>query len=341
MRKILTLCALVLTLLTGCRKNEFTVDMTLPATVNRAYTFLYYASDPEKGWLVENVASVEKGRAVMKGIMHNPCLVYLFGSGKLPQAVFYVERGDEITITGDGDSPVSWGIHGNKITDRLTAWRLENRTAIQANDASKINAGVARYVKERPDDPVSTILMLVYYDRRLDEAGFDRCWASLSGDAKDAEWSEICSRSDMLAELPRNAEFPSMVVLKTASTGCDTVRKGRVPMLFYFTRNTVESHDEDIKKIRRLSDEYPDSAGRIIVDVNFEPDSGARTYRMKRDSVRNAVRAWMPLGVNDETAASLGVARVPYEIVVDAKGKVVYRGDDFDQALTRFRREMK
>lgn len=92
--------------LTGCVKNEFKVTFKVSADVNRTYTLLYYASDPVKGWVVESVVNLRNGGGEMPGVIINPCLVYLSVSGsQSPQAVFYVERGDEISITGSDPTP--------------------------------------------------------------------------------------------------------------------------------------------------------------------------------------------------------------------------------------------
>lgn len=119
--------------LCGCRKNEFKVEFSLPDNINTTYTLIYYASDPSKGWIVEQVVPVQKGRAQGTLPTRLPALVYVMASGSTtPAAVFYAERGDDFKISGDSPDPVNWTISGNKITDRLTDWRLASKGAIEA-----------------------------------------------------------------------------------------------------------------------------------------------------------------------------------------------------------------
>lgn len=332
--------------LTGCVKNEFKVTFNVGADVNRTYTLVYYASDRTKGRLVESVVNLQKGNGEMPGMIVNPCLVYLFVSGaQSPQAVFYVERGDEIRVTGSGSDPVGWKISGNKITDALTGWRLSNKAAIEgarkAGGAAAVNSAVTAYVKAHPEDPVSTLLMLCYFDRRADEALFRRTWALLKGEAAEAKWKELTSRSDMLADVPMADKLPARIVLNTIATGCDTIETGRVPMIIYFAKNNVESYHSDIDTLRQLTREYRDSARRIIADISLEPDSLARWYTARGDSLHHAVRGWMPLGVSDSLAKAMGVSRVPYVIVAARGGAVLYRGDDMKTAAGKFRGAMK
>lgn len=329
----------VASMLTGCVKNEFEVEFMLSGDVNSTYTLVYYASDSKKGWVVEQVVPVQKGVARMTGVTRNPALVYVMATGNRNLRVaFYAERGDRIKIEGKGSDPASWTITGNHITEELSAWRAAHIKDVNVPNA--LNRGVTDYVTAHPDDPVSALLLLTVYDRRADEDGFVKAWSLLKGDAAEPEWRELVSRADMTgAEV--GYEIPKRIVLNTIETGCDTITPGRVPVLMYFTRNNVDSHKEDIKKIRRLSEETGDSSGRVIAEISFEPDSAARWYGSMRDSLRNVVRGWMPLGVSDAQARKLGVSRVPYVIVLDRRGKAVYRGDDLEAAAARMRALVK
>ena len=56
------MAAALLTLLLGMCQDEFDVEVSLPEKVSGHYSFLYYASDPAKGWFAEEMMMVEKGR---------------------------------------------------------------------------------------------------------------------------------------------------------------------------------------------------------------------------------------------------------------------------------------
>lgn len=336
---------MLLTLLTGCVRNEFKVRFDLSAGVDATYRMLYYASDPSKGWVVESVVAVQKGKAESTLVTRNPALVYVFTSGSEPATFFYARRGDEIRISGDGKDPMSWSISGNKINERLSEWRLANRSLLTARGASAsgvtaLNKAVAGYAAGHPDDPVSTLLLLLYYDRDADEAGFRSAWSKLSGDALDGEWRELVSRSDMLEDVPESQPMPRRIVLNTVQTGCDTLTPGRVPMLLYFSRTSCEAYRDHIDSLRRLSRAYTDSSRRVIANVQLEPDSSVRWQSVRADTLSGVVQAWMPLGVSDPTARELGVRRFPFFIVVGRDGKKAYSGPDVAPALKAFRSQL-
>ena len=342
----LTLTSLMLFVLLGaCRKNEFAVEFDLPEGVDQTYRVLYYASDPVKGWVVESVVSVEKGKALMQAPTHNPAIVYVFGNGREPATFFYAERGEKIAVTGGNNNPASWDFSGNKINEGLNAWRKTNRDLLLKRKAQdnavvdSLNAAVVKYAKQHPEDPVSALLLLEYYDRGADEDGFRSAWALLKGEAVDGRWRELVSRADML-ELPRAEKFPSEIVLKRAGGGLDTLTFGKRPALLRFSRANVPDYGTSTKQLRSLATES-DSDSRIIANVLLEPDSMVRQQNRRRDSLANVVEAWVPLGVSDPVVSKLGVMRLPYVIVVDTTGKLLYRGSDLQKAIDLFKPQLK
>lgn len=329
------LVAVMAYLSTSCTKNEFYLEFSLPAAVNEAYTVVYYASDPKKGWIIDGVVAVQSGKAELKCITRNPTLVYILDKHGRVGAVAYAERGDRINISGDNSDPLTWKLSGNKITDALSEWRLSNRQAISdvnSGNPRKVNKAVTDYVSKNEDNPVSTLLLLLYYDRGADEAGFMKTWKLLKGKASDGKWSDLVARADMLEGASIPDDLPGKIVLNTIATGCDTIVPGRVPTLFYFSAAGLPGYREDIKVISRLSREFSDSSKRVIANVSFEADSSARWHSWRGDSLTAAVQGWVPLGLSDVLIRDLGVRKVPSFIIIDRKGKAVYRGDDSRKA---------
>lgn len=342
---LLTLLAAVL--LSSCRKKEFHVEFNLPQDVNETVSLIDYASDAVTGWLVEQVVTLNKGKAEVIIPAVRPALVYVNKAGALlPSAIFYSERGDNFKVTGKGSDPLRWDIRGNEITDKLTEWRLASADAIEKwrrsprEGAAELNRLVAGYVAKNPSDPVSAILLLTYYDRRADEAGFQDAMAKLKDEARDENWVELASLTDMIDYMPAQ-KLPERIVLKTGINGCDTIVPGRVPTILFFTPRNYEMNRAQKDTIRKLSREFKDSSKRVIADISFERDSMSRVYAARKDSFTKVVHAWMPLGISDSTAKVLGVHRAPWVIVIDKKKNVLYSGSDMSEATKLIRRELK
>lgn len=340
-RRLLLPLLLLLTLLSGCRKNEFLMEFSLPPSVSESYTLLYYASDPKTGWLYDQVAVITAGKGSVKGITRNPTLVYVFQGSNVPGLVIYAERGDKIAIQGDNAAPAAWSVKGNKINEALTDWRLDNIQWLSQRDGARINEAVATYVKANPEDPVSSLLMLVYYDRRLDPRGFDSTYKLLKGKAVDPKWTDLVSRNDMVGGYAPASYRTGSLIFRTAGNGCDTIRFDSVPALLFFANNNYGSRKSDLKDIKGFLKERIDSTRALVIDVNMEADSSAWRYQIRADTLDGAVRAWMPMSFSDTAARALGIKEIPTYVVVGKGGAILYRGGSAPDAVGQMRQLLK
>lgn len=331
-------------ILSSCSKNEFDIKFELTPSADGTYRAIYYASDPKKGWIVENVVNIQQGKAHLTGMVYNPCIVYLCRTSNAAQGLYlYVERGDDFTISGDGSDPAAWHVDGNKLTRQLDEWRAENRDVIvkarsgREADIAPLCRAVDSFVTSHPDDPAAAIILMAYYDRGYDPGRFSALMKSLRDDAADRKWIDMMARNDMPADEPAIHAIPKSLVFATVATGCDTITPGHLPTLLYFGKASLQPYRDDIAKLRQLSRSSGDSASRIIANVSFEPDSMTRWHSVNVDSLQASVQAWVPLGLSDSQIKQLGVRRIPYLIVIDRKAKTVYSGTDTDRAIETFR----
>lgn len=331
-------------ILSSCSKNEFDIKFELNPSADGTYRAIYYASDPKKGWIVENVVNIQQGKAHLTGMVYNPCIVYLCRTSNAAQGLYlYVERGDDFTISGDGSDPAAWHVDGNKLTRHLDEWRAENRDVIvkarsgREADIAPLCRAVDSFVTSHPDDPAAAIILMAYYDRGYDPGRFSALMKSLRDDAADRKWIDMMARNDMPADEPAIPAIPKSLVFATVATGCDTITPGHLPTLLYFGKASLQPYRDDIAKLRQLSRSSGDSASRIIANVSFEPDSMTRWHSVNVDSLHASVQAWVPLGLSDSQIKQLGVRRIPYLIVIDRKAKAVYSGTDTDRAIETFR----
>lgn len=331
-------------ILSSCSKNEFDIKFELTPSADGTYRAIYYASDPKKGWIVENVVNIQQGKAHLTGMVYNPCIVYLCRTSNAAQGLYlYVERGDDFTISGDGSDPAAWHVDGNKLTRQLDEWRAENRDVIvkarsgREADIAPLCRAVDSFVSSHPDDPAAAIILMAYYDRGYDPGRFSALMKSLRDDAADRKWIDMMARNDMPADEPAIPAIPKSLVFATVATGCDTITPGHLPTLLYFGKASLQPYRDDIAKLRQLSLSSGDSASRIIANVSFEPDSMTRWHSVNVDSLQASVQAWVPLGLSDSQIKQLGVRRIPYLIVIDRKAKALYSGTDTDRAIETFR----
>lgn len=323
-------------LMGGCLKNEVKVSFKLSGEISETYILGFYASDRVKGWYSEIPVTLHGKEWGATCITRNPTLVFVSsGNGQFLSA-FYAERGDDIEITGDLD-PLSWNITGNDINEEWSEWRLKHREALSRKNWSSTNEAVGEYVKEHSENPLSTILLLVYYNRNEDPEGFDSLWKSLRGEAKEPKWTELVGPADMVNGDIVSPQSVGRIVLSSLGAGVDTIEIGKKPVLLYFWRGGDDDRSFNMQELRKISREYSDSTKRIIADISFETDSTSWSYRLPADSLRGVSRCWLPIGENDSVMMRLGVDQTPYIIVFDSKGKATYRGKSMEKASATFR----
>ncbi len=316
----LLICLLAL-LATGCRKNEFKLNFALPADVSTNYDIAFYASDPEKGMIREEVAVTRDGKGEYKGMVYHPMLVYI-SHGSSEPAIAYVERGSTLTAEGENSLPAFWKITGNNITEELADWRRKNKNAIQTKDTIAINKAVAAFVKKNPENPVATLLLLLYFDRGKDETGFTKLWDSLRGEAKEEKWSGLVNRADMIGGLRIPDAKVGALIFRGEGGRRDTIIPGNGSTLLCFLGEPSPDRKSIVEKLKQRIKTRKDSAKSVIVVIGFPTDSITWRYQFRRDSLKGVVNAWMPLGYSDSLAMRLGVRSLPALFEVDSLGRV-------------------
>lgn len=346
----------VFLMLGSCVKNEFVMEFRLPESVNSTYRLSYYASDPRGGLQVESAVAVAGGKADVTGITRYPTLVTIsHGVSYLPAAIFYAERGDKITISGQNADPLGWEISGNSTNTLLTTWRLTHRKAIEearrstpgdtvgAKVRRELNALVEKFVKENPESAASPLLLFTYFDAALQPALFNSLRESLREKGLTDEMTALLSRQDVsgapiMTPDPKKMRLNDMTV-QSADNNCDTLRfaEASAPVMLCYWRRADEKRKEMIDSLRRLEKWRPDSASMVIADVALTPDSAQWRSSLRLDSLSHTIRAYSPRGMADSCAMLLGVRSTPWFVVGAGKGRLLYSGPDLAEATRIFR----
>ncbi len=328
---------LILTLLCACGKNEFTLKFSLPKDYASNIKLVYYASDKRGGRMIETVATIMGGKGELRSPTSNPTLLYLYAGGNVPTVV-YVERHDEINISGKESNAALWSIGGNRINEDLTLWRNAHATTLLSGTPKEINEAVADYVETNPDNPVSAILLLTAFSRSDNERQFLDLWYNLGEKAEKERWMKIVGRTDMLHSAIRHPGKLLSIAPRSLANGIDTIRPSAVSAtILFFWNNGMDKRKDMIDSLKVLAKEYPDSSARIIADISLDADSISWRSPLRSDSVKSIARFLIPAGLADQRLMSLQVTKTPFFMVVTPDGLQVYRGDNVDDAMKTFR----
>ena len=324
--------------LASCEKNEFTMEFQLPEDVTENYNVIYYATDVNGGLTIQAVAPVQKGKYTLKGVTKKPTLIYVTTRKSTIPLVVYAHKGSKIKITGESASPLSWLVEGDEINEALSQWRLENIEVLEKEDPAKINDAVAEFIESNPDSEVAPLIILTYFDRKLNEREFVDLMSRAGNISAKENWIKMASRAD---QPTRHLAFPATIetlVMRSAQGGSDTIRQtDSIPGFIAFWQNDMRDRKSLIDSLKSLIKEFPDSNKRVIADINLDPDSSMWRNSIRRDSLKKSLRLWAPAGMADQAVMKLKVGKIPYYLVIDRDGSQYYRGDEITEAMEKFR----
>lgn len=330
---------LSIVIFTACGKNEFNMEFNIASDVTDNYNVTYYATDIRGGITVQAVASVREGKCELKGVTKLPTLVYITQRNSILPLVLYADKGNKIEISGDSKQPLDWNVEGNEINVGLSEWRLTNKNIFIECNSDSVNSAVRNYVEKNPESPVSTILMLCYFDRKINEREYNELLGSLKGEAKNSDWLKIIGRSDQLIH---SYSFPARLeslILRSINKGGDTLMIDKKnPAMLIFWETGYSEKKSLIDSIKAMEKEFPDSS-RLIADICLDIDSMAWRNAIKKDSLyKDMKRFWVPSGLTDPKMMKFKVDAIPYFIVFDKEGVQSYRGKEISEAMDDYRR---
>ena len=327
---------ILLLVLPGCIKNEMTITFDLPEDVNTSCRIVYYASTKKQGMVREAYVQINAGKGEMKLPQGYPSVMYIFASSsKTPSAIIYAERGDHMIVTGKGSDISAWEIKGNDVTDALSAWRIKNKGIVMGNDVDKLNAAVARYVNDNPNSDSSAIILYVYYIRRGHENEFTALEAKLSKKVLgNKKLMNALSAADLLTGAVEAPKYPHMIVLAGEEGYADTLELGKGSATFLMIRGKNGSEEVPADSLKSF---VAGMNGKVLAELYADTDSLNWRTHIANDSIAGLKRLWLPLGLADSIAIEMGIKRIPYYIVIDSKGKALYRGDSFIDASIKFK----
>lgn len=335
MKWMLWFPCLLMLLLAGCVKNEVTLTFRLPEDVNNPCRILYYASGENIGLFRETVAEITGGKGEMKLPERYPALIYLFSPAKKsPAVVIYARRGDKFIISGEGENVVEWGVSGNAVTDSLSAWRLRNARIITADDTKEINESVRKFVKANPDSKASVIILYHYFMRRGNETEFHDLVATLGKDVlEDDELLRALSSADLMDGVPPLPEYPESMVLTGESGYADTLKLGgKQATLLIFKGGNTSAEDFRPDTLKKVAAKWKKVK---MAELYADSDSSGWRRHIRRDTIPELERYWLPLGIVDSVALRMEVRRMPYFILLDSARAELYSGGDWREALNK------
>ena len=189
MNKIGAVLCICVLLLSGCggKDNEFVVEGTINNLGGRP---IYAVYGLENGIVVDTLRP-QNGFITFKNSASAVIPIQFYYFDKTPLTKIYVQNGDRIELSGDGQDPFGLRVKGSSLNKDLFKFNQENKELLQSWSAERnisasgmrtrryeqlskeLQGVVAKYVGEHKDSPVSAILLDDYVLGRASDAFCD------------------------------------------------------------------------------------------------------------------------------------------------------------------------
>ncbi len=330
--KLLSAVILFLLTATACGNDDsFTVHATVEGLGTQNVRIFYRDGDR----VVNQQAMALDGKFSFAGVAKNPVLAEIYTGSRALLGAVVVKNGDNLEVTMKLNEPATISIKGNKVSEELARFNTQHSEIINSRDFAVINAAVAEYVNKNPDNPASYYLMLTLFTPSLDNVLADSLMRSLNPknlpqrSLVEAFTSTLISPADtltaidslsfydMTADSIAKLRFPGPKGLLLAMVGADTPGAPRDTVTQYFNR--LE---------KKLGSKVN------IIELSLLEDTAASRKAVENIKVAYT-RGWMPAGLASPALDHVRPAQIPWFLVADTLGTILYSGATFQEAVDK------
>ena len=261
---------------------------------------------------------------------------------KTPLTKIYVQNGDRIELSGDGQDPFGLRVKGSSLNKDLFKFNQENKELLQSWSAERnisasgmrtrryeqlskeLQGVVAKYVGEHKDSPVSAILLDDYVLGRASDAFCD----SLIGLLDDRVLSAPPAAAlEMYRQFETIQKSDTVLPYLSLTTVADTTellnpREAQATLLCFWAAETPGTQRYS-GFLREITERY-DSLVQVV-EISLDRDSAVWKERIEADSAVWA-RRWAKGGYLYPGVKELHIQSIPYLLVADSLGRIVARG---------------
>lgn len=327
MKKSHLLLLLFIAVLASCSSDSFKIEGNIENLEGGAVKVVFRG---DSGVVDELVNLDKKGRFSFEGVTAQPVIVNLVNSHNEPLATVVACNGDHIKVKGDASKPMSIKVKGTRLNEDWQLFRDEHAAFYTDPNPSRLDAAIEKYVREHPDDLLSTVLLMADYSNYSDRGKIEKMLKGIEAEARpesltQAFPSDLKGRKGII--LPR---LMTLTLVKQGGKFEEIKLTDRITLISLWA-NPQKERKTLIDKLQGL-----DESIRVI-DVLAESD----TLRWRQTIAGDPDRwqhYWAPGGPLEQGIQLLGITSVPWYAVTDSTGMVTYSGPDLNaatQAATR------
>lgn len=316
-------------LLWACGDNtQFRVEGEVEGLGTRSITLTYVAD----GRLDQKTMVAIDGKFSLTGNSKDYTIAELSASDHRVIARMLVRNGETLKCRLDLNAPENNEITGNSASEQWCSFLKENADSLAM--PGKANAIIARYVEQHSGDILSSALMLTEFDARNSQLEAD----SLIGIIKTSARPEslVDGYRYLLSSVNSGAVNATVKSFSIESAGDSVERYYPVRFtctMLAFTGKDGERRDTIVPLLRSLRESHSNNRFHLV-EVSTAPDSAAWRRDISADSA-TWTQVWVPAAATYAPFEALQLPYVPFYVVSDSIGRVMYRGSSAVEAARK------
>lgn len=321
--------------------REFRIDGRIDGFGTGNLKLVYYNGDGVQTM----AATAVDGRFMANGRLNDPAFFRIYTNNGIVVGRFIVAPGDIIEADFNLSDPTNMRIEGNDDSKRLAKFIKENAALIKGKDTKSLNAAIAKYVAANPKHAVSGALLADFFDSNGHEAEALELINLLEREARNTADLEWLRNMLMPLTIPTDSITLSPIRLFGPGDSLSTIDPADSRLtLITLTNASLRSSDSITTTIGIIS------AGKSrdelqIADISCDPDTATwkKSIResdnpgtpSKNGSPTNMKeitrRFWSLSPYNIKEFDRMPVRRLPWFVVADSTGQVLYRGSSVSE----------
>lgn len=326
MRRLpLILCPLLLLMASCGDEDHFRVKGTVDGHATMNIRVGYYTDGAYRTLLT----AARDGQFEFAGSAPDGAVVNLYDHEYRLVGIFYGCNGTDYELGIERSNPFLMTVKadgkGAEISDRFSGFIISAADSLRAHPNSVIEG----YINSNQGDIVSTLLLTNLYNAAGDPLMADSLLESIEPSARPSALTG--GFTDQLRRIVRAYPPPDTIDYRTTAGSRDTFYFRQSPVTLFVADNRHSERDAKITPVlKKLRKRYP--SGKLqIMEISLDNDTMEWKRSIAKDTA-NWVQTWNPGSFGGPLAANLGIDDIPYIVVVDSAGSVLYRGKTLSRA---------
>jgi hypothetical protein len=316
------ICAgLLLMLLTACGPSgkQFKIEGRLKGMQpGEIYIYSLSGNDPRLDTL-----KVKNGAFVYEGTADSPTPYILVFQNGLEHVVF-VDGGQTLEYSASANDMKNYEVKGNDENKLLNEFRSETSSMTQV----KMNAAARSFIENHPASPVSVYMLDRYFVQNPDIAYpelLQLCQLLRNHHANNVYLINLETHLRQLLSADVGKKIPSITLTTKTGKIIDLSKAGKPYLLLGFWSTWLTDAWEIMSTLRRYAKDYQSSLQVVAVSLDtqmYKWEDFVRGDSLDLDNVCDG-NSW-----DTPAAQKLGVRELPYYVLSDGKGRVLYHGNN-------------